>query len=60
VKVGDLIKKVSGIIDLGMIGVVINTTRIPSGGFREKISVWTTKGIRQWMTNSFEVINESR
>jgi hypothetical protein len=59
-KVGDLVKKVHGLIDLNMIGIIIDATENPEEGFRRKITVATKKGHRKWMTNSLEVISESR
>jgi hypothetical protein len=59
-KVGDLVKKVFGRTDLYMIGIIIDATENPEEGFRRKVTVATEKGHRKWMTNSLEVISESR
>ena len=42
-KVGDLVKKVHGLIDLNMIGIIIDATENPEEGFRRKITVATEK-----------------
>ena len=56
-QVGDLVKKVDGRMDNGMIGIIIDATENPDEGFRRKVTVATEKGQRKWMTNSLEVIN---
>ena len=43
-----------------MIGIIIDATENPEEGFRRKVTVATEKGHRKWMTNSLEVISESR
>ena len=59
-KVGDLVKKVYGDKDFGMTGIIVNDTENPDEGFRRKVTVQTANGLVRWMTNSIEVLSESR
>ena len=57
-QVGDLVKKVSGRMDNGIVGIVVDATENPNEGFRRKITVMTEKGRRKWMTNNLEILSE--
>jgi len=59
-QVGDLVKKISGRMDNGTIGIVVDIEEPLDEAFRRKATVLTEKGIRKWFTNAIEVINESR
>ena len=59
-QVGDLVKKVSGRMDNGTIGIIIDIEEPLDETFRRKATVLTEKGIRKWFTNATEVISESR
>jgi len=60
VKVGDLVKKISGRMDNGVFGIIIDIEEPLSEAFRRKVKVHTEKGIRKWFINAIEVISESR
>jgi len=60
VRVGDLVKKISGRMDNGTIGIVVDIEEPLDEAFRRKATVLTEKGIRKWFTNATEVINASR
>jgi len=59
-QVGDLVKKISGRMDNGTIGIVVDIEEPLDEAFRRKATVLTEKGIRKWFTNAAEVISESR
>ena len=59
-QVGDLVKKISGRMDNGTIGIVVDIEEPLDEAFRRKATVLTEKGIRKWFTNAAEVISASR
>ena len=59
-KVGDLVKKVSGRMDNGTIGIIVDIEEPLDEAFRRKVKVLTEKGTRKWFTNATEVISASR
>ena len=59
-QVGDLVKKVSGRMDNGTIGIIVDIEEPLDEAFRRKVKVLTEKGIRKWFTNATEVISASR
>jgi len=59
-QVGDLVKKISGRMDNGMIGVIIDDAENRPERYHRTVKVQTEKGIRKWFTNAIEVISASR
>ena len=57
-QVGDLVKKISGRMDNGTIGIIVDVEEPLAEAFRRKVAVPTEKGIRKWFTNATEVISE--
>ena len=57
-KVGDLVEKIHGLVNLGMMGIIIDFAEDPDDMFvRGKATVYTEKGKRRWFTTSIQVIH---
>jgi len=57
-KVGDLVEKIHGLVNLGMMGIIIDFAEDPDDMFvRGKATVHTEKGKRRWFTKTIQVIH---
>jgi hypothetical protein len=59
-QVGDLVKKISGRMDNGTFGIIVDIEEPLDEAFRRKVTVLTEKGTRKWFTSATEVISASR
>ena len=63
-KSGDMIKKVEGSVDVGVIGLIVDIITVPlkpkHNLYYRYVIVTTVKGVRRWYCDRCEVIIEGR